>query len=71
MNNKDLILKNNIQDIIRCKNCIHKPSIVKSKHIMDIIDFPDWKCPMRCEDSYYSNIPEDDWFCANGESKDN
>lgn len=56
-------------DIVKCKDCIHKP-IGSDEDVCDhTIKFPDWKCPCRCEDNWYSWIPKDNWFCANGETK--
>ena len=43
--------------IVYCKNCKHRP-------------FPDYGCPCQCDDGYYSWYPDDDWFCGNGELKD-
>ena len=58
-----------IQNIIRCKECIHKPKrVIFSDSEEEYIDFPDWKCPLRCEDSWYNRMsPTNDWFCGNGE----
>jgi len=57
-----------IPNIIRCAECIHKPKrIVYSDSEEEYIDFPDWRCPLRCEDEWYNRMPSDDWFCANGE----
>lgn len=61
-------------EIIRCKDCKHKP------HPSDKYDynnddcgfeiiFPDYHCPCRCEDEYYNRIPDDDWYCGNAERK--
>ena len=54
---------------VRCKDCKHKPT---GSGINHNIQFPeeDYKCPCRCEDFWYSWMPADDWFCANGERKD-
>lgn len=51
---------------VRCKDCKHKPTGSGVNH--DVI-FPDrdYKCPCRCEDFWYSWVPDDNWFCANGE----
>lgn len=54
-------------EIIRCKDCKHKPSGNVAEH--DII-FPDDKCPCLCEDYWYSWIPRDDWYCGNAERKE-
>ena len=56
-------------EIIRCKDCKHKPT---GSGINHDIKFPeqDYRCPCRCEDHWYSWIPDDDWFCANGERRE-
>lgn len=48
-------------EIVRCKDCIHKPLWEDGG-----VRFPDDDCPCYCPDIYYSWIPEDDWFCGNG-----
>ena len=55
-------------EVVRCKDCIHKPTGSGVNHD---IEFPgqDYRCPCRCEDYWYSWMPDDDWFCANGERR--
>ena len=61
-------------EIIRCKDCKHKP-YPSDNYDYDNGDcgfeiiFPDYHCPCRCEDEYYSRIPDDDWFCGNAERR--
>lgn len=64
-----------MDEIVRCKNCIHRP--IKGEGIHDIdppLDsrrYADYTCPCLNEDDYwYSWYPSDDWFCANGEAKE-
>lgn len=56
-------------EVVRCKDCIHKPTGSGVNHH---ITFPeqDYRCPCRCEDYWYSWMPDDDWFCANGERRE-
>lgn len=55
--------------VVRCKDCKHRPTIDgEHKNGFDII-FPDMRCPCQCEDGWYNWMPEDDWFCGNGERK--
>ena len=56
-------------EVVRCKDCIHKPTGSGVNHD---ITFPeqDYRCPCRCEDYWYSWMPYDDWFCANGERRE-
>ena len=49
--------------VVRCKDCKHRP-IGESR---DDLEFPDDKCPCKCEDYWYSWKPSDNWFCGNGE----
>jgi len=53
--------------IVRCRDCKHRP---KETNEFDL-EFPEGsKCPCQCsDDEYYSWYPEDDWFCADGERK--
>ena len=57
-------------DIVRCKDCIHRPTDPESKGFGQYLVFPDDTCPCQIGDNYYSWMPEDDWFCANGERED-
>lgn len=52
--------------VIRCKDCKHRPTGTNR----DDLEFPDDKCPCKCEDYWYSWKPTDNWFCGNGERKD-
>lgn len=63
-------------EIIRCKNCIHRP-IQGENGVHDINPAKDsrgdedYTCPcLNGTDYWYSWYPSDDWFCAEGESKD-
>lgn len=53
-------------EVVRCKDCKHRPTGTDR----DDLEFPDDKCPCKCEDYWYSWKPSDDWFCGNGERKD-
>ena len=54
--------------IVRCKDCIHRPTGDQYKHNLEFPD-SDYKCPCQCEDFWYSWMPKDDWYCANGERR--
>lgn len=71
-------------EIIRCKDCKYKPVEEKYTHTRKMkYGFPDdvWvetivkspvdfsPCPCIQDDEYFSWVPDDDWFCANGERK--
>lgn len=52
-------------EIVRCKDCKHRPTGTGVNHD---IEFPDARCPCQCyEDYWYSWMPSDDWYCGNGE----
>ncbi len=65
-----------LPELIRCKDCKHRPKIDQEDVKNDTVDgfsfeFPDdFKCPCRCEDPYYNWMPKDDWYCGNGERKE-
>ena len=65
-------------EIIRCKDCKHRPVMVWSK-VYDDFDVlapevdgkEDWRCPCLIKDDpYYSWSPNDNWFCGNGERRE-
>ena len=55
--------------IVRCKDCKHRGKQGFGWEYISYIEWPedDWRCPGRCDDSWYDHIYPDDWFCANGE----
>lgn len=61
-------------EIVRCKNCIHRPIKGEDTHDIDppkdSRGYGDYTCPCLNEDDYwYSWYPSDDWFCPKGEVK--
>ena len=58
--------------VVRCRDCKHRPT--DNRYMDDMtgfaIEFPDGKCPCQCDDGWYNWYPDDDWFCANGERRD-
>ena len=63
-----------VVEVVRCKDCVHKPYVVDVFHA-SYGDIPrlesNGKCPCINEDDYfYSHMPDDDWFCANGERRE-
>lgn len=57
------------EKIIRCKDCKHRPKKIcedEPEEGFNLV-FPDFRCPCHCDDGYYSWMPDDDWFCGNGE----
>lgn len=72
-------MKETVNEIIRCKECVHRPimelskslnvQFIKAPKIEDIYD--DFTCPFLCDDTYYSRMPKDDFFCGYGERRAN
>lgn len=61
----------NFVEVVRCKDCKNRPTVEDECRSGFDIDFPNYKCPCQCDDGYYNWMPKDDWFCADGERKDN
>ncbi len=59
-----------IGELTRCKDCKHRPTVTGEYENGLDVEFPDWKCPCRCDDGWYNWIPDDNWFCGNGERKE-
>ena len=57
-------------ELIRCKDCKHRPRRIDESEYRFNLEFPDYRCPCRCEDDWYSWMPDDDWYCGNGERKE-
>ena len=57
------------EPIVRCRDCAHRPVDPNGVGHGFTLQFPDERCPCRCDDGWYSWRPPDDWFCANGELK--
>lgn len=56
-----------INEVVRCKDCRHRPDGTGVNHDLE---FPDDRCPCKCEDYWYSWKPDDNWFCGNGERRE-
>ena len=57
-------------EIVRCKDCKHRPTDPENKGVGQSLVFPDEICPCKIDDHWYSWMPKDDWFCADGKRKD-
>ncbi len=70
----DTIIRNipaaDVVEVCRCKDCKHRPSKPGKYDSGCNITFPDEVCPCHCIDTYYSWYPKDDWFCPNGECRE-
>ena len=60
-----------VRPVVLCRDCIHRPyETVPGVRYGLTVKSPDsvYKCPCYCDgDGWYSYIPDDDFFCANGE----
>lgn len=59
--------------VVKCRDCKHRPTDyrnVSGDCTGFDIEFPDDRCPCKCEDGWYNWYPADDWFCGNGERRD-
>lgn len=54
--------------LVMCKDCKHRP--IKKDNGTIVPPGDDEKCPCLCDDEFYSWIPRDDFFCANGERRE-
>lgn len=54
-------------ELVRCIDCKHRPKRTGDEGNGFDLEFPDYKCPCYCDDPWYSWMPGDNWFCANGE----
>ena len=61
------LLPDKMQELIRCKECKHRPMQPEPGKTGFALEFPDSKCPCQCDDGWYSWYPPDDWFCPRGE----
>ena len=57
-------------ELVRCKDCKHRPTDPENKGLGQSLVFPDDVCPCQIGDNWYSWMPKDDWFCADGERKE-
>jgi hypothetical protein len=55
------------KDIVFCEECKHRTRSSAEDEIHHELVFPDYICPYRCEDNWYSSKPADDFFCKFGE----
>ena len=63
-----------VRPVVYCKDCIHRPySTEPGKTSGFAVEAPDRECKCPCfnpDDGYYSWIPADDFFCADGERRE-
>ena len=59
-----------VEELVRCAGCKHRPTMPENSRGVFDLEFPDDECPCQCGDPWYNREPEDDWFCANGERRE-
>ena len=58
-------------EVVRCKDCKHRPIDTQEEGNGFDYDFPEeYGCPGYCDDGYYSQRFNDDFYCAWGERAD-
>jgi hypothetical protein len=60
----------NMGELVRCKDCKHRPKIDGEYENGFDLEFPTSRCPCQCDDGYYSWMPGDYWYCPNGKRKE-
>lgn len=64
----------NVVELVRCKDCRHKPNGYIDDDVLRYPNFPHEEnnpCPCHVyEDEWYSWIPNDDFYCGFGERKE-
>lgn len=68
MNNSELAARAGYAELVRCRDCAHKPHDEGRKAVAD--DPDDYTCPCLTGDPWESGVPCDDFFCAYGEKKE-
>ena len=70
-----------VSELIRCKDCKHRPHADKYSHIMPPIvqvgvyegepEYDDdMTCPYVCDDGWYSRVPADEQYCDRAERRE-
>lgn len=63
-----------VAEVVRCKDCIHRPIMEFDDVMPPLIDeedyYRDYQCPYVGGDDYYNVMPDDNWFCNHGERMD-
>lgn len=61
-----------VVEVVRCKDCIHRPFSTEPGETSGFaVEAPDCICPCyNPDDGYYSWVPDDAFFCADGKRKE-
>ena len=59
-----------VPEIVYCRDCIHRPFREYSEIMAPKTagGYTDYTCPFICPDPYYTQIPDDDFYCKAGET---
>lgn len=64
-----------LKDVVLCKDCAKRPILFEGNEMLPL-DFkgalmksPAGWCPCLCDDPFYSYMPPNNWFCAEGVRK--
>ena len=71
MSDKEKNEMRELVEIVRCKNCVHRPvNDEEDPHGVMPRNRGDYTCPcLNSDDYWYSWYPSDEWYCAEGEAK--
>lgn len=62
------VSSNNLVEVVRCKDCKHRPKKVGNEgNGFDYEFSEEYACPGYCEDGYYAELFDDSFYCAWGE----
>ena len=62
------IPSSDVVEVVRCKDCKHRPIDTQEEGNGFDYEFPEeYGCPGYCDDGYYSQRFDDNFFCAWGE----
>lgn len=65
------VSSDNLVEVVRCKDCKHRPIDTQEEGNGFDYEFPEeYGCPGYCDDGYYAQRFDDDFYCAWGERKD-
>ena len=66
----EAMANDDIVEVVRCKNCKHRPTDPVGHGYGQDMEFPDEICPCYVGDNWYSWMPDDDFFCGKGERRE-
>lgn len=65
------VSSDNLVEVVRCKDCKHRPIDTQEEGNGFDYEFPEeYGCPGYCDDGYYAQRFDDNFFCAWAERAD-